>query len=361
VGFRVRVAPGVRISASSRGVRAGIGPRAARVHVGSGRTTFSSGVGPLSYTSSGSRSRTSRVGTRTPLADLARQTRMAERSQELAHVRHIEHALTTLHLDSFRQAERTVVPVPAPLDVVGVVRELQAESVSTLSWWHFGRRKAARRAAAERAPAVTAERDAANVAWHTAAQAEADAHWHALMANEPETVMAALEVAFEDNESPAAAIECVGAAVTTLIMFPSTDIVPNGKPAVTPGGKPTLHARTKTERNRIYLTALGSTVLATVKEALAVGPALNEISVVAVRKDLETPTPADYLAVIYAGRFLRDRMESLDWPRIDVVEELLLAPDALLNRRGAARDVAPLDLHDQPGLRTLLQQLHHQL
>jgi hypothetical protein len=54
MGFSFKVAPGVRIRASSRGIRTSVGPRAARVHFGSGRTAFSSGAGPVSfYTSLG--------------------------------------------------------------------------------------------------------------------------------------------------------------------------------------------------------------------------------------------------------------------------------------------------------------------
>jgi hypothetical protein len=48
MGFSVKLAPGVRVRVSSRGVRAGIGPRVARVHVGTGRTGLSSGLGPFS-------------------------------------------------------------------------------------------------------------------------------------------------------------------------------------------------------------------------------------------------------------------------------------------------------------------------
>lgn len=47
MGFGVRIAPGVRIRASRRGVRVGLGPRAARVHSGSGRPGVSTGVGPV--------------------------------------------------------------------------------------------------------------------------------------------------------------------------------------------------------------------------------------------------------------------------------------------------------------------------
>ena len=41
VGFGLRIMPGVRLSASPRGLRMGLGPRAARIHVGSGRPTIS--------------------------------------------------------------------------------------------------------------------------------------------------------------------------------------------------------------------------------------------------------------------------------------------------------------------------------
>jgi hypothetical protein len=54
MGFSIKLAPGVRVRASNRGLRTSVGPRAARVHMGTGRTGFSSGAGPVSfYTSTG--------------------------------------------------------------------------------------------------------------------------------------------------------------------------------------------------------------------------------------------------------------------------------------------------------------------
>ena len=44
IGFSVRLMPGVRIKASTRGIRLGLGPRAARVNEGSGGMSFSSGM-----------------------------------------------------------------------------------------------------------------------------------------------------------------------------------------------------------------------------------------------------------------------------------------------------------------------------
>src|SRR4051794_40061444 len=103
MGFGIRIMPGVRISASSRGIRAGIGPRAARVHVGAGRTGFSSGVGPFTYyTSGGSRSGGEQ---RAPsMAAYERQVRAAERQAELEHWLEVNRqmlALAFVHEDHF--------------------------------------------------------------------------------------------------------------------------------------------------------------------------------------------------------------------------------------------------------------------
>src|SRR6476659_4494305 len=89
MGFSVRIAPGVRVRASSRGVRTSLGPRAARVHVGGGRTGFSTGVGPVTYNTgvSGGQRRSSprsRTGTATASRQLAAATRAAKADQAQA-------------------------------------------------------------------------------------------------------------------------------------------------------------------------------------------------------------------------------------------------------------------------------------
>src|SRR6476646_9925513 len=83
MGFSVKLAPGVRVRASSRGVRTSLGPRAARVHVGGGRTGFSTGVGPVTYyTSGGSQRRRSSSGPRAGTATANRQLAAAARAAE---------------------------------------------------------------------------------------------------------------------------------------------------------------------------------------------------------------------------------------------------------------------------------------
>ena len=67
LSFSVKLAPGIRVRASSRGLRTSIGPRAARMHVGGGRTGFSTGAGPVTLYSSAGGSR-GRTGGRRPSA-----------------------------------------------------------------------------------------------------------------------------------------------------------------------------------------------------------------------------------------------------------------------------------------------------
>ena len=48
MGFYFKIAPGVKIRATRRGLRPSVGPRAARVHFGAGGTGVSTGAGPVS-------------------------------------------------------------------------------------------------------------------------------------------------------------------------------------------------------------------------------------------------------------------------------------------------------------------------
>jgi hypothetical protein len=85
MGSSFKVAPGVRIRASSRGIRTSVGPRAARVHVGAGRPGFSSGAGPVSFYTSlgGGRRGGGRSGSRAPsMASYQRQLAAAEKAEE---------------------------------------------------------------------------------------------------------------------------------------------------------------------------------------------------------------------------------------------------------------------------------------
>ncbi len=185
-------------------------------------------------------------------------------------------------------------------------------------------------------PGKVAEEKQRRDAARAAEQQELDAEWTQLLENDPAVTLPALEAAFADNESPAAAIDCDGKRTTVVMQFASPEaIVPERKPSRTPTGKRTLKKRTKTEINALYLEALGSNVLATVKEALAVAPGTEIVQLLVIRRETEKTKNAGHLAAVYVGEFNRAGYESAN-PH-DPGRSLALAPESMLNLEGENR------------------------
>src|SRR4051812_5446279 len=117
MGFSVRLAPGVRVRASSQGVRTSLGPRVARVHVGSGRTGLSTGVGPVGYYTSVGGSGRSRAGTGSAavnrqLAASARPTAAAlDKQAQAEELQRVLSAILNLPRAEFPTASRPVAPL----------------------------------------------------------------------------------------------------------------------------------------------------------------------------------------------------------------------------------------------------------
>jgi hypothetical protein len=205
---------------------------------------------------------------------------------------------------------------------------------------------------AERVRAETNRREAERAA----EQAELDSEWERLQANDPQLTMTALEQAFADNEAPAAPIDCDGDRVTVLMQFRNPgEIVPERKPARTPTGKQTLKKRNKTEINALYLQALGSNVLATVKEAFAVAPGAQTVQVLVVRREADGKQAGE-LTAIYAGDFKRSDNDGASSSR-DLRKALELADYAELNLKGKTEQAVPLVLSERPDLQAVLEQI----
>jgi hypothetical protein len=357
-GVSVKIMPGVRIRASSRGLRTSVGPRIARVHVGGGRSSVSSGIGPFTVSSGGGRRRT-RSGARRQgvpsLAQLERQAKVAAREEEIARLEATERDLTSVHHDQFDPASRPVAPPAEPVDERAIRRRCEQHELRGLSF--LARRE--RRAARERAD-VSARREVEReTAVRATARAEVqeslDLEWQALASHDPGAVHAALEEAFEDNQSPAT---CVDVGVdgrrrfaTVLVVFGDVDQVPEKEAGTTPTGRPTIRKRTKTARNQLYVRAMGSAVLATVKEGFAVAPSVDEFRVVVVAHG------QGRAEAVYTGSFERAATQRLRWEALDPGETVMAAPGATMRRRGQALTVAPLDLAEDPELFALMTEV----
>lgn len=416
-----KVAPGVRITASTRGISTRVGPFSTSTHrPPAGRRTRP-------------RTARSRSGgpTRASLAAHERELKAAQRQADIEKVATLEKALVRVHAESFPSAERGEVPAAEPVDAAAIASELEAEAgIPSLTaelggaeaapraaepepvdryelmrnhrrharqgipFWRLrdridaarkadedteaaaqmeeaGRREeqvaeqarldrlwadlqAARARVAGELPERVAAETKRREAQRAAEQAELDREWAKLQANDPEVTMVALEEAFADNEAPAAPIDCDGDRVTVVMQFRSPeDVVPERKPARTPTGKPTLKKRKKTEVNSLYLQALGSNVLATVKEAFAVAPGADVVQVLVVRRE---GNGAGELAAIYTGEFDRRQYAGASGSR-DPGKAIQLTDGAELNLKGKTEQLAPLALAERPDLEAVLGQL----
>ncbi len=187
------------------------------------------------------------------------------------------------------------------------------------------------------------------------------AEFQLLVDHDPETVISAVDAAFADNASEST---CVDAGTdddgtryaTVVVVFGSADLVPEKVAASTPAGKPTLKKRSKTDRNALYVKALASTVLATVREALLTSPSTDEVRVVVLRRDPLAPDPDQRVAPIYTATFERGPVEQVRPDRVDLDHLLSQIPDNQFVRKGATAEVMAISTRDDQELARLVAQ-----
>lgn len=276
MGFSIKVAPGVRVRASSRGIRTSMGPRAARIHVGGGRAGFSTGAGPVGYYTSLSTGSRGSSATRRPSPGASqRALAQADKLEQAEELQHALLVLLNLHRHEFAQAMPPRAPEPPQVDTAAVLKEHEKVALQGLSVFKREARKQARAAATASAQRETAQLEAQRREQWTQHQQQLDQWWTALVGNDPEVVLSTLTAAFEDNEAPAAAVGIDGTDVALVTLVPTIDTLPDRKPATTPAGNLTLKRLTKKERGTLHNAVVASHVLLTVRETFVYLPRRN--------------------------------------------------------------------------------------
>jgi hypothetical protein len=364
MGFSVKLAPGVRVRVSSHGVRAGIGPRIARVHVGTGRTGLSSGLGPFSVYGAvgGKRRRKSggRSSGRPSGAALERQAAAARRAQaeagkarEAQQLADIFQEIISLHRHDFAPIERPVAPMPDLPDRNAVREWHEKNALRGVGMFDRARRAAARQYAAQAAQAELNDRWRQAQAEQARAQQELDTQWARLTGNDPDTVLATLAEAFEDNEAPAAPVGIDGTELSLIVLVPNEDAVPERLPATTQAGNLTLRKLPKAERSALYLLLIAGHVLVTVREAFAVAPGVDAARVIAVRRSDPDIYGRPVLDCMVAGRWTRTAFNGVRWADADAGNILAgTATELVLNQKRG--QILPIDLSTEPEIRDLL-------
>lgn len=365
MGFSVKIAPGVRIRASSRGMRVGIGPRIARVHVGTGRPGVSSGIGPFSvYKSVGGkrRAQTTRSGANRPPSQAALQRQAAaarhaqaeaDKAREAQRLAAIFHEILGLHRHEFQPVQRPIAPMPQLPDAALIRDWHEKNALRGVSHFDHKGREQARAYAAAAAQAELDNNWQRAQAEQAQAQAELDAQWARLTGNDPDTVLATLSEAFEDNEAAAAPIGVDNDEVTLAVLVPGEDAVPERMPATTQAGNLTLRVLPKGERSSLYFLLVAGHVLATVRETFAVAPGISSARVVAVRAGVADVYGRSPLDCVVAGRWSRRAFGGVHWQEADAGNVLTQTASELVLNETRGR-IAPIDLGKEPAIAALL-------
>lgn len=348
MGFYFRVAPGVRVRLTGRGVRTSLGPRAARVHVGAGGPGVSTGAGPVSYYHGIGGSRPRRRGSTGQRSRSLAAATKAEQAEQIA--RAID-AVLELHRPHFPPAERPEAERWDVLPLGELIR--RREKAAAAEHWLFAVRR--RRAARKRARATAIAEHAALVRSADVQQEQdqqvLDARWHRLLDNDHDAVLAALARALEDNDAESAPVGVEADVASVVVRVPDAEALPERIPGTTAAGNLSLRKATRSQWNALYSHMVAGYVVATAKEVLATAPSIREAGVVAVRR-----TPADAYGdrepeALMAARFTRETLEGVRWEEADAMQVLTDAStEYVLEQKGLAREIQALDTDDHPDI-----------
>lgn len=369
-GFRVGV-PGMSVRVSTRGVRTSIGPRAARLSVGSGGARMSSGLGPFYASSSlsGNRRRTttrrsSRPRTVVPsAAQLDRTRRQAERAQQdaerdaaIAQLRVLREQTTNVHLQSFPAAHPPAIPEAPQLGLPWALAEAQTFHLRAVGRLARAERAAAKQRAQQDAPAYLAAESARLAAVCSQLAGEAQQWWQALVTNDEGTVCEAVNTAFSDNPAAGCAVGVDGSVLSVVMRQQDLDSLPTQTAGLTPSGRPTLKNLTKRDRLLWWLTAMGSNVVATLKEGFATAPGITAIDLAVLTRLPDTQR----LGFVAYGRWTRQAIEGTPWRNTeDALRFLDIGQDVACSVTTTASGnlsstIKPLDTTRVTGLQELL-------
>ena len=295
------------------------------------------------------------------VAAYQRQVRAAERAQEIEAVIALDQELIrlgTVHEHSFPKAQPPGAAEAAAIDEKAIRKQLEQEQLKGVPLLRFSERRAAKQKAREGLEGAVAADVAKADEARQERQRELDDAWRKLIENDPDTVLATLEDAFADNDAPAAAVSCLGDRVDLLMRWPQLDeVVAERKSAVTPTGRPTHRKRSKTERHALYLEVMASNALATVKEAFASAPGLNQAGVLVFRGAEDPAIGHVVLEPLFAGVITRQMLDELNWSRINPAATIVAAPDAVIGLKGKSKELKPIDVTDDPETAAALAQL----
>ncbi|MDR3084317.1 MAG: TerD family protein [Streptomyces sp.] len=264
--------------------------------------------------------------------------------------------MTRVHLQSFAAAQPPQIPTTPPLGLPWALAEAQAFHLQGVGRLARTERAAAKHRAQQDAPAYLAAETARLHAVRAQLVSEADQWWHALLSNDEATVCEAVNTAFSDNPAAGCAVGVDGAVLSVVMRQQDLDTMPTQTAGLTPSGRPTLKNLTKRDRTLWWLTAMGSNIVATLKEGFATAPAITAIDLAVMTRLPDTQR----LGFVAYGRWTRHAIESTPWRDAeDALRFLDIGQDVACSVTTASSGslsstIKPLSPARIPGLQDLL-------
>lgn len=355
--FSMRLAPGVRISASPRGLRAHVGPRGTRVHVGRGGTGVSTGAGPFTYYQPVSPSRRRPRGGSYYSGPSRQQIAGAAKEEQAALIQASLQAIANIHRETFAPPARPTAREPALPPYPSLLARYEKQELAGVSWLDLAGRKAAKAKARDLADryALHLQEQAAK---EHAVEVERFHHiWTLLNANDPATVRRVVGAAFEDNEAPAAAVSVEGSEVNLVVLVPPDSVIPDRLPTTTSSGNLSLAKMNKTTTAGWHRELVAGHVVVSAKEALAVAPGLQAARVVAVRDNGLDVYGQRIAEPVLATHLTRTALTRVQWPTATAWDVVTQASEgqSLANLARTTGALKALDLSEQPDLMALVE------
>ncbi len=191
--------------------------------------------------------------------------------------------LISARRDKFTPATRPVIPEVPPVPDEPIRTRMWAARRREVPWW---RPRVRKELAAKVQAAAHAE---AELQWQQAdvqrarLQEDADRWWQQLNAGTPTVVEQALVATFADNAAPVAVDKLKPTEAQLRVSLPPPDVMPAKVAHITPSGRRSVRAWKQAEFEAAYRALLGAHLLATVREAWAVGAPLTELNVIGQR------------------------------------------------------------------------------
>lgn len=260
-----------------------------------------------------------------------------------------------LHRQAFAPMERPAAPPPQPVDVAPIRKMLRKQNLVGVGVFALAARKAAKAEADEAARVLAGLQFADRQLQHDERDRELGEWWAKLLDNDPAITGELLNQAFEDNEAPSAVLSIEGDEASIVVLVDDESVIPEKCPSTTPAGNLSLRRMTKTERAGLYREVVCGSTLTTIREALAVAPGIGRVRIVAIRTTGTDAFGAPRAEALLAARFSRGTLAAVRWDDVEastIVHDT--ADELLVNYRGVARTVAPLDLAKEPDVARLV-------